>query len=364
LTIADIFLTIADMGRATVSANVLTGFAGLVRSHGADPARLLRQARIAPAALGDAQARLPVRAVARLLEDTAQALALPDLGLRLSQARRLSHFGAVGQLARDEPDVRHALLAITSWLHLHSEVILELHEERATANLSAHLAETTGATSIQVNDLVVGGIFQILRHLLGPAWRPQAVALVHGAPAEARRYAHYFGCRVEFDAEANALFLAAADLDRPLAEADPLFRSASERQVEEWAGLHAKPLADQVRELIRVLLPSGRCGMETVALRLGLQSRTLRRHLAAAGVSFAEELERTRRELAQRYLATSAKPIASVGALLGFSEASAFSRWFAQGFGCSPSQWRTGGARERRGLPIARRAAAPGRRLT
>ena len=50
------------MGRATVSANVLTGFAGLVRSHGADPVKLLRRARIPPAAVSDAQARLPVRA--------------------------------------------------------------------------------------------------------------------------------------------------------------------------------------------------------------------------------------------------------------------------------------------------------------
>lgn len=323
----------------TVSVNVLTGFPGLVRSHGGDAAQLLRSARIAPQALGDPQARLPVRAVARLLEDSAQALACPDLGLRLSQARRLSHFGAVGLLARDEPDVRHALLAITSWLHLHSEVVLELHEARGVAVLSAHLLEAGAAASRQVSDLVVGGIFQILRHLLGADWHPQAVTLLHDAPADARPWRHYFACRVDFDADANALYLAAADLDHPIQQADPLFRSVSERQVEEWAGLRARPLPAQVRELVRVMLPSGRCTMDHVALRLGLQSRTLRRHLTAEGVSFAEELEATRRELAQRYLAGSGKSMAAVAALLGFSETSAFSRWFAKGFGCAPTQW-------------------------
>ena len=47
---------------------------------------------------------------------------------------------------------------------------------------------------------------------------------------------------------------------------------------------------------------SGRCTIKHVALRLGLQSRTLRRHLTAAGLSFAGELEATRRELVRRYL--------------------------------------------------------------
>jgi AraC-like DNA-binding protein len=356
LTIADILLTFADMPIATSSANVLTGFAPLMRAHGADPAVLLRRARIPLSALNDPQARLPVPAVARLLEDAARSVGLPDLGLRLSQARRLSHFGLVGKLARDEPDVRHALQAISAWLHLHSEVILDLQEGEDCVALCAYHGDAAADASPQVNDLVMGGILQIMRHLRGPQWQPQAVCLMHAAPPDARPYGRYFGCPVEFDADGNALFIGAADLEQPLAEADPIFRSESEHQVEAWAGLKARPVEAQVRELVRVMLPGGRCTMANIALRLGLQERTLRRHLAARGLVFASELEAARRELARRYLERSDKSIGAIAGLLGFSETSAFSRWFGKAFGCAAMQWRaTSAGRHRSGPGLTRR---------
>lgn len=328
------------MPRATASANVLTGFAALMRAQGGDPAQLLRRARIPFSALSDPQARLPVAAIVRLLEDSAQRFDCPDLGLRLSQARRLSHFGVVGQLARDEPDVRHALQAISAWLYLHSEVILDLQEGEGSVALCVYHGEALAASSTQVIDLVAGGVFQIMRHLCGPQWRPRAVCLAHPTPADVRPYRRYFGCPVAFDADGNALFVAPEDLDLPIAEADPIFRIESERQVEAWAGLRARPVDERVRELIRVMLPSGRCTMANVALRLGLQERTLRRHLADAGVTFASELEAARREQARRYVERSDKTIGAIAGLLGFSETSAFSRWFSQGFGCGPKAWR------------------------
>ncbi len=331
----------------TASANVLTGFAALVRSLGADPAALLRRARVPLSALSDPQARLPVASVARLLEDAAQAVGCPDLGLRLSASRRLSHFGAVGKLARDEPDLRHALRAISAWMHLHSEVILDLQEGGDGVALCVHHSEAMAATSPQVVDLVVGGTLQIVRHLRGSQWHPQAVCLARPSPADARPYRHYFGCPVAFDADGNALFMTQPDLDQPVSEADPIFRSESERQVEAWAGLQARPVDARVAELIHVMLPSGRCTMANVALRLGLQERTLRRHLAVAGMSFAGELEAARRELARSYLARSDKSIGAIAGLLGYSEASAFSRWFRKAFGCEARAWRDKARRAR-----------------
>jgi len=328
------------MARITTSANVLTGYAALMRTQGADPAPLLRRARIPLSALSDPQARLPVTSVVRLLEESAQSTGCADLGLRLSQARRLSHFGAVGKLARDEPDLRHALQAISGWLHLHSEVILDLQEGDGSAVLCAHHSDFAAASSPQVVDLVMGGVFQIVRHLIGPQWHAQAVCLAHPAPADVRAFRRYFGCPVEFDADASALFMAPQDLDRPLAEADPIFRSESERQVQAWAGLQARPVEARVRELIRVMLPSGRCTMANVALRLGLQERTLRRHLTAADVSFARELQAARRDLARMYVERSDKSIGAIASLLGFSETSAFSRWFGKTFGRGARAWR------------------------
>ena len=49
----------------------------------------------------------------------------------------------------------------------------------------------------------------------------------------------------------------------------------------------------------------------------------------------------TREALAERYLAADRYALTDVSELLGFTAPSAFSRWFRQRFGVSPTDWRT-----------------------
>lgn len=341
LTVADISLTVEDMHAATASTNVLTGFPELVRSAGADPGQLLRAARIPRAALTDPEGRLPLDRLAQLLDAAADVTGWPDFGLRLAKARRLSHFGQIGLLARDEPDVRHALLVMISYMHLHSEnVLLQLVEEGAEAAVTARLRVWPASGSYQVNDLLLGGLFQVMRRFLGSEWRPLRVSLAHTAPAQPRIYRTYFGCPIAYDQGNDAIFSAARDLQRPLPEADPLFLSGVQRQLDERAAFQSRSLEDRVGEIIRIMLPTGRCNMERAALRLGLQSRTLHRQLSARGVTFSSLLNAIRRELAARYVGQSGRSMAQIAQLLGFSETSAFSRWFAREFSCSASAMR------------------------
>jgi AraC-like DNA-binding protein len=48
----------------------------------------------------------------------------------------------------------------------------------------------------------------------------------------------------------------------------------------------------------------------------------------------------TREALAERYLAAERYSLTDVSELLGFTSPSAFSRWFRQRFGASPTTWR------------------------
>ena len=78
------------------------------------------------------------------------------------------------------------------------------------------------------------------------------------------------------------------------------------------------------------------------ARRLGVTTRTLHRHLAAEDESFSEIVHRTREAHAERYLAAERNSLTDVSAMLGFAAPSAFSRWFRQRFGISPTEWRAG----------------------
>ena len=79
---------------------------------------------------------------------------------------------------------------------------------------------------------------------------------------------------------------------------------------------------------------------DQVARSLGLDRRTLQRHLAQEGTSFDEVLHATRARVVQRHLGSGHRTFTEVADLLGFTAASAFSRWFAQQFGVSPREWR------------------------
>ena len=105
--------------------------------------------------------------------------------------------------------------------------------------------------------------------------------------------------------------------------------------------------------------------MDQVARTLDMDRRTLHRHLAREGESFGSILHATREGLAERHLANDRYSMTDVAHLLGFAAPSAFSRWFHQQFGVSPSEWRkvslaTEAARRMRcGGRLARRADAP-----
>lgn len=333
LTLADKHSTIGSMNKPTASAHVLAGFSELVQSVGVNPVQLLRGAHIARAALTDSEARIPLDGLAKLLDDAAEATGWPDFALRLARARRLSHYGGGGLLARDEPDARHALLAIISNMRLKSEnVVFDLQETGAEVAVTARLAVLPSSSSAQIDDLLIGGLFHVMKQLLGGTWQPVRVGLAHSVQERARLYRRYFGCPVLLGQDTNVIVVRPADLDHVLPDADPAFRSDAQQQLQEREASLRQPLEAKVIELIKAMLPTGHCSMERVALRLGVQTRTLHRQLSARGVTFSQLTDDTRRKLAMRYVMQSGRPIAQIAQLLGFSETSAFSRWFSRAF--------------------------------
>ena len=73
--------------------------------------------------------------------------------------------------------------------------------------------------------------------------------------------------------------------------------------------------------------------------RLSLQGFVFRT-IAEAGSSFRTIVEELRYETARQYLATSLLEFSDVALMLGYSEASAFSRAFRRWSGVAPSAWR------------------------
>ncbi|MDF5729485.1 MAG: AraC family transcriptional regulator [Rhizonema sp. PD38] len=93
------------------------------------------------------------------------------------------------------------------------------------------------------------------------------------------------------------------------------------------------------REISRELR-GGNLEVEAITKRLGFVSRTLQRKLKEAGTSYQELLDETRQSLSTHYLQEQHITVSEVAFLLGFSEASAFSRAFKRWTGTTPGEFR------------------------
>src|SRR5262249_15910761 len=115
----------------------------------------------------------------------------------------------------------------------------------------------------------------------------------------------------------------------------------AQRYLDTLVSRQGSTLGAQVRECIMVMLPSGLCSADKVAQRLGMDRRTIHRHLAKEGETFSSVLDAVRAESVPRSVGNRTHRLAVIAELLGFSALSASSRWFPLKFGCSVTEWRS-----------------------
>ena len=85
---------------------------------------------------------------------------------------------------------------------------------------------------------------------------------------------------------------------------------------------------------------SGTLTEKSIAESLNISLRTLRRRLCDEKPTYREILEKTRRQLPQRFVGDDELTLAEMTYLLGLSEVSSFSRSFKRWKGMSPKVYR------------------------
>jgi AraC-like DNA-binding protein len=85
-------------------------------------------------------------------------------------------------------------------------------------------------------------------------------------------------------------------------------------------------VALEVRRALAARVGRGDARIQTIARNLATSPRSLQRRLAAAGVSYRQLLDLSRKHAAERYLTDSLLSIGEVAYLLGYSEPTAFNR--------------------------------------
>lgn len=300
---------------------------------------LLSGVGLAADALTDPLARLPSTTMHDLLERARLLTGEPGLGYYLGLQKRVSLYGYLGFAALSAPSVRQALeLAVKFGPIFSTALKIDLQIDSGVASLSVQEhTDFGGIRDIVLISLMLG--LQIIGCALTGRDEHGTVDFAMPEPEYQARFAHLArGWR--FGQPTTRLLLDETSLDAPIVTGDPsalaLARTLCERSLEEL-GFDAG-LSDRVRRLVRA--ETGFRSLEQVAPLVHLSPRTLKRRLAAQGVSFSSLVDRERLDRALSLLQTSDLAIEDVAERLDYATASTFVRAFHRWTGTTPSAYR------------------------
>jgi AraC-like DNA-binding protein len=340
------------MREATVVAAAPKAFVEFAVERGADRATLLRRAGVHPHGLVDPNGRVAIDKYAALMEVGVELSGEPALPLKFGQhvlTEDLSIVPFVVLNAENTADMRsrmnrysrllvddgeddgkpsYALVqeGRTAWIQLTSPLYARypLMTESAVARLVCGVR--SGLKSM-------GGPFAELRF-------PVALRFTFPEPAYRKEYDRLFGVPIAFNSSMNAIGVDPAFLSVPPAKPFSAAAGVATDQAEKLLARleRPEPMRSQVEQALWRAFESGQpdVRMSTIARRLELSRATLFRRLKAEGATFDEVLERLRHRLAVRLLTQQQKSVRETARLLGYSEASAFSRAFTRWTGRAP----------------------------
>ncbi len=323
-----------------VRAAALTNYVQVAQAAGLDPWHMVREAGLSRACLDNPDLKIPIDLATDLLEESASRSRVEAFGLLMVEGRRISNLGVLGLLTREEPTLGAALRSANRYARVHNESLMQrIEQAEGIATIYEDLLTQRQRHSRQGIEMVVGVLMRMIKVLLGAEWRARRICFSHPEPGDLSVHRRVLGQTPEFNCEFNGIVCSSQDLDTPIASADPVMSEYLRQQLQVDT-LTTLSTAEEVRRMIMLLMPRGRCTAEQIAQLMGLNRRTLYRHLAAQSQSYPALLQDIRAELVLRHLTDNRRPLRDVAQLLGFAELSSFSRWFKNRFGVTAEHYR------------------------
>jgi len=311
-----------------------------------DPDPVFRQVNLDPDLLFEPGARYPLSRVSSLWREMERLIDDQCFGLKTADHYHPSHFGTIGYAMLASSSVRLGLERLIRYHRVVSDARFgELFDDPDNNLMHVKLNwNEEEPWSAAREDAALTFILSSCRLNFKKRLDPRRVELTHNQYKCLGAYEKYFNCRVELDRPAPLLSFSLTDVDKPLRSGDEHLAQYHDRIMEDYISrLSEVRLIRSVQKALVSRLPDGIITVDAVARQLGMSTRKLQRELKLEGTTYQELLNRTRKELAQRYVRDISNDLTEVAFILGFADLSTFSRSFKRWTGLSPSRYRKRG---------------------
>jgi AraC-like DNA-binding protein len=310
---------------------------------GIDPKAMLDLAGIDHEAPWDPKVMVPAVAYYKMLEAMAQEIDVTELPVHVGASMRCDEYGALGLAWKAAPNLTGSCSRVARYAKLWTDVVTyELREHPLGTLFILHRPGMRRLGMRLSNEATLASSVSLARQVCPVAFAPLEVFLQHAEPKSKAFHEAWFGCRVTFDADHDAILISHAAMERPNILGDEgISRYLLSHLEDELANVvKPPPVVGQAKDAIAQALSEGAPRMADIAKYLGLSDRSLHRRLAEHGLSFKGLTEQTRRELAKGLVCDEQHSLAEVAFLTGFSEQSSFTRAFKRWFGTTPASYR------------------------
>lgn len=326
-----------------MSAEFLLGCLDAARELGIDVSETARGSGIPLEQLRTGEGYLPLHKVLMFLNGVQERFQCEHFGLLIARSQPPARFAMIGQLIRFAPTLGDAISDAIRFSLLNSEYAAWSFDlDDGVATLTRHTRVHYDAPLTQMQTLANALVHKAMSALCRRRIELRQVAFAHARPRDPAPVQAFFHAPVHYDMPFTGLVLPESELARPIPTADPDVRRLLTTHLEGFAVSEARDLGivDRLRLQIRRTVGSRNCNLEGICQLWGTHPRGLQRALRERGTSFRDLLLEVRRELAEEYLLNSSIPVTELADILGYANASAFSRSFKKLTGLSPDHWR------------------------
>lgn len=332
------------LAAAVIPTNMLCHLVQLAREQGIDHAPWFKGMRLDPMEIDDPATRLSYRQAGEIVARALPTLARPELGLVVGCRQDVGNFGLLGLAMKTASTFGEAVLLGMTYQRT-TGALLDIDTDTSVAGevaMTARAPIVMPAILPFLCEEMFASSLMVARELIGPAFRPLRLELAYRAPAYVDKYAELFQCELLFDRPCNAMVIDSEWMSFKF----PTYNAVNARQVLELCRRQLANIASPQSELAatveRFLRQHVRENppLSAIAGVMHLSERTLRRQLAADGISFSRLHDRIRTERALELLHDPALSISQVGVHIGFADAREFRRAFKRWTGHTPSEAR------------------------
>ncbi len=341
ISVDDTFLPLGD----SILASWIRSICQTVRGYGITPESIMERVGLDVSLLSVPDARYPAMNVRRFWEAIITASGDELIGLRCGQEMQVATLHGLGLAIVTSHSLAQVLDLTARYAKIISTTMeMSLAHDATGSTLylrTLHGYEAKHAALMAVLAFIQRQANSLSQHKVTPI--AVHMHLPRTSEEDHRRLNEYFGCPVETDdLGPDYITFSYADVMEPYAGANAMLREANEHVVMQYLNrVRQFSFTVRVEEEIQAMLKAGESvKIADVASRLNLSSRTLQRRLEGEGATFAELLEKHRKQLAHDALAHTELSITEIAYTIGFSDPSNFSRTCYRWFGASPAAYR------------------------